>query len=92
MENFRIENRLEFDTQYQKLYSAFTAKFGNYPLGVVGKHYLTADGVDRTFDLWFAKSDKRCFAGYRMVLVYSTHRVELMYRKLGVDYEQEFKS
>lgn len=92
MKKFRIENRSIFDAQYKKLYSAFTGKFGSYPLGIAGKYYLTADGIDRTFDLWFAKSDKRCSAGYRLVLVYSTHRFELMYRKLGINYEQEFKS
>lgn len=87
MKSLRIENRVEFDNSYEKLHKAFVSKFGVYSLGVVGKYYLSADGFERSFDLWLAKSDKRCSFGYRLKLVYSTHIPKLMYDYLGLDYD-----
>ena len=66
------------EEQYNELWKMWESKFGSHRLGEIGRRYLVADFVAKTFDVLECRADKRTKCGYSYKVHFSTSDYEQM--------------
>lgn len=61
---------MDFDSLYSKLFSLWVSKFGDYPLGVIGRYYLVGNFNNSSFEVLRCHRDRRCSCGYKYLLYF----------------------
>ena len=66
------------DEQYNELWKMWEARYGAYPLGIIGKRYFLADFIKREFQVLVCKADRRTSTGYSYKVHFATNDYEQM--------------